>query len=99
MTQAERAQTRDRDPARAARAHRPGAAPDPTVAWCRRGIRAAAASGKSRSGTAPRPARPETLQDRSRAPLWHPSVDFTPALRPQDGLGKRIDRDVARKKT
>ena len=38
----------------------------------------------------------ENLQRRSRAPFRHPSVDFAPAVRSQDGFGERVDRHVTR---
>src|SRR5215471_2483716 len=89
------AQTTDRDPARAVRAHRSAGALLPNAAWCRTGIRGAAASGRNHAGTAPRPGPQRTLERRSRAPLLPPSIDVA-ALGPHHGFGKRIDRHVPR---
>ena len=84
--------------AEADRLRRPDDGRAPSAASTRTDTRAAAASGRSRAGTAPPPARRTALQRRSRAPLWHPSVDLAPAQRSQDGLRERVDRHVAGKK-
>src|SRR5690242_6729230 len=57
----------------------------------------AAASGRNPDGTAP-PRAPRTgLEGRACAPLRYPPAHFSSVRRAQDGLGKRVQRNVSAK--